>query len=44
MRAADGGEQQRVLLRRDDVVKAWVSGHFLTFVCAFSLPLSLLQV
>jgi hypothetical protein len=27
VRAADGGEQQRIRLRRDDAVKAWVNGH-----------------
>src|SRR5206468_11879767 len=28
-RTADGGEQQRIGLRRDDAVKAWVNGHLL---------------
>jgi hypothetical protein len=27
VRAADGGEQQRIRLRRDDTVKAWINGH-----------------
>jgi hypothetical protein len=27
MRAAYRGEQQRIRLRRDDVVKAWGNGH-----------------
>ena len=26
-RAADGGEQQRIRLRRDDAAKAWVNGR-----------------
>src|SRR5207249_9114840 len=29
VRTADGGEQQRIRLRRDDAVKAWVNGHLL---------------
>jgi len=32
MRAADGGEQQRIRLHRDDAVKAWVSGHSQSFI------------
>lgn len=28
VRAADGGEQQRIWLRRNDAVKARVNGHF----------------
>jgi len=27
VRAADGGEQRRIRLRRHDAVKAWVNGH-----------------
>jgi hypothetical protein len=27
VRAEDGGEQQRIRLRRDHAVKAWVIGH-----------------
>jgi hypothetical protein len=27
VRAADRGEEQRIRLRRDDAVKAWVNGH-----------------
>ena len=31
VRATDGGEQQRIRLRRDDAVKAWVNGHHANF-------------
>lgn len=27
MRAADGGEEQRIRLRRDDAMEAWGDGH-----------------
>ena len=31
MRAADGGEEQRIKLRGDDAVVAWVDGHIPIF-------------